>query len=74
MEKWVLVRGETSLHYIFWEISTEHKKDEDKYDTVLWHGIGSLGNTDIAPAQFPGLSVGEMEKNSVALHKLTLDL
>jgi hypothetical protein len=33
-----------------------------------------MGNTGIAPAQFPGLSVGEMEKNSVALHKLTLDL
>lgn len=33
-----------------------------------------MDNTDIAPAQFPGLSVGEMEKNSVALRKLTLDL
>jgi hypothetical protein len=33
-----------------------------------------LGNTDIAPVRFPGLSVGEMEKNSVALHKLTMDL
>ena len=74
MKKWVLVRGETSLHYIFWEINREHKKDEDKYDTMLWHGSDWLDNTDIAPAQFPGLSVGEMEKNSVALRKLSLDL
>jgi hypothetical protein len=41
---------------------------------MLRHGSDWLGNTDIAPAQFPGLSVGEMEKNSVVLHKLTLDL
>jgi hypothetical protein len=34
MEKWVLVVGETSLNYIFGEISTEHKKDEDKYDAM----------------------------------------
>ena len=74
MEKWVLVRGQTSLHYIFWEISTEHKEDEDKYYTMFWHGSDSLGNMDIAPAQFPVFSMGEMQKDSVELHELTLDL